>query len=746
MWVAVIGCLAIGGVDLYPQHRFALPSQFSVRTVHVPSTVTVTGQAKKTVPAVAPKPVVIEQEVTSKLDQIIEQEAVTEAAPQKETVQPIAEEIVVESLAQVDDSFTLVEEESVAPETEAVEQEIVLVEEPIIVEEVQPEVIPEVVTEVIEPVYDDLVQEAEQPVQEVIVESVDVIPEEVQAESLDYVFESEPQMEIAAEQAIQEPVVVQEFKNENPEVVIVQEAKSLSPQKEESVIEEQAIVGEEPTIFVESEPEVIVEEQNAAPVIEKVEIPIEEPQFIDTSFDSQTFITHNNFLNTWLKLASVNLNRPDLLTFMNGRNTQEPSVPAPVEQVVEQEVFQPEIVVIEPTDEVLPAVEETSEYSGVLAIDPIETVEPVMEPVVFEPVNEEIVDVVAEPVQEEFIAPVQEEVVAPVQEVIEPVADPVQDGIQFQESFFDVSPTTEAPFFEEVVTTLPMEEEVVTEVAATEMEISTEPTVIEDKVLPEITPELIKTNSIAKSISSGPISANTVVQSQSVSKPVVRFQAFTPEDRVKAHARHQAVLKEHIARTNAFAQQNQARHSSVTQAHIRTFGSEIPSLNTPRRQSITQQRVSTQNTFTPQAPVRQNTFAVHQAPVRQNTFVPQQTTQSHNTFSAQTSRRQNNFALSAADHAIIHRNAAAQHAAAHQNAARRAAAQQTAARQAFAHQSVARQPVVHQSVPRQNTFAQHNTAGQQVQFAQVNPAQTAHRRFSYSFSHNPTSSHFSILG
>lgn len=219
------------------------------------------------------------------------------------------------------------------------------------------------------------------------------------------------------------------------------------------------------------ESEVIPQE---IPSVEPVVLQTFDPTTTVSPFQTETFNAYNQFINHWLQLASVNLNRPDLLELVNIQPTPsvqaqpepqvmevqksvvsdaQPEVFEPVETIQAGEYPQPEITEI---IEEIPVVEETlpvetvtegvisdltsmdvttelpfAEYEvttenlGVTEATLVEEVTPAAEPipeVTFENLQPEVVEpaaVVAETIPEATVETIQTEVVEPAAAIVE---------------------------------------------------------------------------------------------------------------------------------------------------------------------------------------------------------------------------------------------------------------------------------------------------------------------------------------
>jgi len=424
--VAVLSCMALGA----PQHRFAMPSQFSFRTVHIPTSHAIPKPTRLTGPLTTPQ-----QEVASHIPVMV-------AVPNDFA----GDSVVVTSDDLIRMGLSSAQPIEIMPETaqvdevivEEIQPEIAPVEE-VIVEEIQPEIAPveEVIVEEIQPEIDPVEEVVEEiqpetyPIEEVIVEEIQ--PEVTPVEE---VILEEIQPEVAPDVEIVEEII--------PE--IVEPTVSLSQADEAFVL---TAAAPEPEVIEVME---IIEAADPMPVdntpIEV--IPVETVQeaiqpVVSTTInplDTETFRAYNNFLNTWLQLASVNLNRPDLLNLLN--------VPAPVVPQVAPVEITPEVIAEVIREEIIPEV-------------------------VHEPVVAEI-----QPEQVEVIEPITE--VAPEVFVDEIVTEVIPEEVPATEVLPQPEPVTEAA---------PV--------------IKQDTVVFDTQVLPELTPAIIDTNTIAKSITSAAV-------------------------------------------------------------------------------------------------------------------------------------------------------------------------------------------------------------------------------------------------
>lgn len=205
-----------------------------------------------------------------------------------------------------------------------------------------------------------------------------------------------------------ETVVEPVNNNAQPEIVAV-----------EPVPVEETMAVMEPVEMIQEPVEVV---QPVDPIRAIVE-PIVNPAPV-SPFETETYRAYNDFINTWLRLASVNLNRPDILSLVNtpqpqvNIQPQQNFVPAEVIQPVETpvETITEDMFVADPTTETILVEEATA-----IAVEPQVVTE---ESIVPESVTE-----VSEPApvmqQAETVIAVSEPIVAvsePVVEVSVPVA------------------------------------------------------------------------------------------------------------------------------------------------------------------------------------------------------------------------------------------------------------------------------------------------------------------------------------
>lgn len=119
--------------------------------------------------------------------------------------------------------------------------------------------------------------------------------------------------------------------NEEPEMVVESEVAPNPEVVEEPLASSSGPLSEIDNTFVlTTADETITEEPIAEPIISRVQQPItsQVQQSTPNAVPSSRFhySAYNDFLNTWLQLASVNLNRPDLLRLIN----PQPAAPIPV--------------------------------------------------------------------------------------------------------------------------------------------------------------------------------------------------------------------------------------------------------------------------------------------------------------------------------------------------------------------------------------------------------------------------------
>lgn len=324
---------------------------------------------------------------------------------------------------------------------------------------------------------------------------------------------AEPVQEIVVEEA---PI----------ESLVLTDDSFVLTDSEPQAIEKVDVVASEP---VATEPEVIDTPIVEEPTIPEPVVPISQivQQAATTTtispFETDTFHAYNQFLNTWLQLASVNLNRPDLLRFVN-------HVPARQPAVTPQEVIEPAPVpveIVEPVVEkiVEPMLPEVAEPIVIEVVEPvaeeiiepeiIEIVEPVLTPEIVE--KAAAMEVPEEPVTES-IEPVVQELVDPEPMFIDDVAEEVavtDAPLDFATEADIVDIVTEAPIVEAEPTVEPVAE-------VKKVEIFSEP---QPTVLPELTPEIINSNAIAKSITSQNVIQNSfaVEQTPTLLQPIPRF-------------------------------------------------------------------------------------------------------------------------------------------------------------------------------------------------------------------------------
>ena len=276
-------------------------------------------------------------------------------------------------------------------------------------------------------------------------------------------------------------------------------------------------------------------------------------------FDTETFRAYNDFLNTWLKLASVNLNRPDLLNLVN--NHGNPTTTAPIAAVreslpaiVPEEVVEPEVIQAEV---VMPLEPEVVDSETIVPV-----VSDIIEPNVVEEFIEPDVTDVVEPIPADAVEVPVDISVAPVEAAPETIEAVITDSDDVESSLVEtteseiISATTEEPVVLDAVTEnqpqteiieeapvdsvkeIPVEEEIIiTEASPAEpVEVVTEAIPVVKKadtavdlapgpnVLPELTPDIISTNSIAKAINTQNVQPeNNFFQAPALLEPVPRF-------------------------------------------------------------------------------------------------------------------------------------------------------------------------------------------------------------------------------